>query len=602
MPDQHQYRYPGIQPFTGQQKDLFFGRDDDQEQLLSLILLEKLTVLFGKSGYGKSSLLQAAIGPALEKESLRGRRTYVPVFIRLHSRLSNEHYQWFDWFSFQLDQHAPAPPTAPPVDLPKTIWGELKRRQTAANQSFVLIFDQFEELFTYPPDQIESFKNQLADLLYADIPEYLEQHEEAHTEDEVLWLSQKVDARVVIAIRADRLSELDQLKNTLPAILNKRYELRALTREQAREALEKPAALVGDHFASPTFTWHPDALETVLTELSHDRQGRDTGIEAFQLQVLAQHVENRVIQGVVPDRNDDGTPDVALSDLPNMERLYEGFYEESMNKLTKSDRKKARSLIEEGLIFEADNQRINLHEKLIRRDYGVPNALVQQLIDLRLLRAEPSSSGGRNIEIAHDAFVQPILNSARRRKHDMWRRRAKFLGAVAATLAGIFLISGLLTMFSASDRYMYAPTMADVEIIQENVVLTQQLDSIRQVQSELDSARAVVNAYVNCVNNQDVDCGSALMTDTLARYHRVDNLARERREKLDRDYFRRHSGDRIDEVLSTTVEKRDSTYEVSMTVQFRYQNQAKGTVPVIYQIKLNRAFQIFYLRSFFVKE
>lgn len=602
MPEQRQYRYPGIQPFTGQQKDLFFGRDDDQEQLLSLILLEKLTVLFGKSGYGKSSLLQAAIGPALEKESLRGRRAYTPVFIRFHSRLGNEHYQWFDWFSFQLDQHAPPPPTAPPVDLPKTIWGELKRRQTTANQSFVLIFDQFEELFTYPPDQIESFKNQLADLLYADIPEYLEQHEEAHTEDEVLWLSQKVDARVVIAIRADRLSELDSLKNTLPAILNKRYELRALTREQAREALEKPAALVGDQFASPTFTWHPDALETVLTELSHDRQGRDTGIEAFQLQVLAQHVENRVIQGVVPDRNDDGTPDVALSDLPNMERLYEGFYEESMNKLTKSDRKKARSLIEDGLIFEADNQRINLHEKLIRRDYGVPNALVQQLIDLRLLRAEPSSSGGRNIEISHDAFVQPILNSARRRKHDMWRRRAKFMGAVAATLAGIFLIGSLLTVFSASDRHYYAPSasMADMDILQENEVLTQQLDSIRQVQSELDSVRAVVNAYVNCVNNHDVDCCSALMTDTLERYHRVDNLARERREKLDRDYFRRYSSERIDEVLSTAVEKTDSSYEVSMNVLFRY--QTKGTLPVILQFKLNHAFQIFYLRSFFVKE
>ena len=28
------YRYPGIQPFTEQQKDLFFGRDDDREQLL----------------------------------------------------------------------------------------------------------------------------------------------------------------------------------------------------------------------------------------------------------------------------------------------------------------------------------------------------------------------------------------------------------------------------------------------------------------------------------------------------------------------------------------------------------------------------------------
>jgi len=128
-----EYRYPGIQPFSGRQKNLFFGRDNDRERLLSLLLLEKLTVLFGKSGYGKSSLLNAGIAPGLEKESRRGKREYVPVFVRFHSRVGNEQYDWFDWFAFQLAQQAP------PIDselleqrrsLHRTLWGELKRRQT----------------------------------------------------------------------------------------------------------------------------------------------------------------------------------------------------------------------------------------------------------------------------------------------------------------------------------------------------------------------------------------------------------------------------------------------------------------------------------------
>ncbi len=241
-----EYRYPGIQPFSGRQKNLFFGRDDDRERLLSLLLLEKLTVLFGKSGYGKSSLLNAGIAPGLEKESRRGKREYVPVFVRFHSRVGNEAYDWFDWFVFQLAQQAPINPDLyePRSYLPRTLWGELKRRQTQDNQVFILLFDQFEELFTYPPEQITAFKQQLADLLYADIPEQLEQLEETLPPEEAAWLNRKLDVRVLFSIRADRLSELDQLKDTLPAILNKRYELRALTREQAREALEKPAALV----------------------------------------------------------------------------------------------------------------------------------------------------------------------------------------------------------------------------------------------------------------------------------------------------------------------------------------------------------------------
>ena len=62
-------RYPGVQPFKTEQADLFFGRDDDRERLLNLLLLEKLLVLFGKSGYGKSSLLNAGIIPDLDDEN-----------------------------------------------------------------------------------------------------------------------------------------------------------------------------------------------------------------------------------------------------------------------------------------------------------------------------------------------------------------------------------------------------------------------------------------------------------------------------------------------------------------------------------------------------
>ena len=58
-------RYLGVQPFKTSDKHIFFGRDEDIDNLLDLIMLEKLIVLFGKSGYGKSSLLSAGIVPKL---------------------------------------------------------------------------------------------------------------------------------------------------------------------------------------------------------------------------------------------------------------------------------------------------------------------------------------------------------------------------------------------------------------------------------------------------------------------------------------------------------------------------------------------------------
>lgn len=585
MPEHTLHRYPGVQPFSRQHQDCFFGRDTDREELLSLILLEKITVLFGKSGYGKSSLLQAGIAPALERESRRGKREYLPVFIRFHSRLGNEDYNWFDWFVFHLNEQAPDPGTVS-HSLPRTIWGELKRRQTGSNQTFVLIFDQFEELFTYPPEQVEDFKNQLADLLYADIPEYVEVHEDQLSAEEAAWMSRKLDTRAVIAIRSDRLSELDQLKNTLPGILNKRFELRALNREQARQALEKPAGLEGEAFISAPFNWQTEALETTLESLSHDRQGRETGIEPFQLQVLAQYVESRVIEGAVVDRNGDGKPDVAVADLPDFDRLYEGFYEDALRKIqSSSQRRKARRLIEKGLIFEWDNQRINLHEKLIHHDYGVNAALIQQLIDLRLLRAEPSTSGGRNIELSHDAFVQPILNAARRRRQNRWRNVA--IAALSLAAAFLFLVAGWFTLAAPPENQV---------IMEKNQELTVRFDSLNAVEAQEEKARSVVLNYVDCVNNHDVPCLSTLFRDTMERYHLQENLPRIKREEMERDYFQKRSEEKIEEVKDIAVNKIGTVFEVALNTTYRYEK--KGRKPVIFQLKLDSTYTIFYIRSF----
>jgi hypothetical protein len=592
------YRYPGIQPFTEEQKAIFFGRDDDRDRLMSLILLEKLTVLFGKSGYGKSSLLNAGIAPDLEKESRRGKRTYIPVFIRFHSSVGNESYNWFDWFSFQLAQKMQGTDQTEYENrnfLPRTLWGELKRRQTDPNQVFILIFDQFEEIFTYPKEQQEAFKQQLADLLYADIPEYLEYYEDFHSQEEVELMTLKLEAKAVISIRADRLSDLDQLKDKLPAILNKRYELRARTPGQAREALVNPAGLPDPdatiRFKSTVFSWQPDAIRKIIDELSHDKQGREVGVEAFQLQILAQNIENQIIQGKIPDRDADGIPDVATTDLPGIDSLYEDFYTNALKTLSGRERFVTRLLLENGLIFEDDKQRINLHEKLIARDYQVNAALIEKLIDLRLVRSEPSTSGGHNIELSHDSFITPILNVAQKRKIAQWRKR---LTAVMV-LAGVLGLCGLgAALFSRWDGHQAVITAL------KNEILTQKLDSIKVVQTKEQEAKSVALRYLNCVNNHDIPCVSSLMTDTLEQYYQAANLPRSKREKQENDYFRKHPEKSITQINDVTVSQKDSIYEVTINTDFLH--PTKGKVQVIYRIKINEKLKMYYLRSYIATE
>ena len=55
------YRYPGPHSFQDKdvERDSFFGRKPEIRDLVNKILSFRLIVLFGKSGLGKTSLLQA---------------------------------------------------------------------------------------------------------------------------------------------------------------------------------------------------------------------------------------------------------------------------------------------------------------------------------------------------------------------------------------------------------------------------------------------------------------------------------------------------------------------------------------------------------------
>ena len=69
--------WPGLVAFTEDLTQFFHGRADEADDLLRRVGRKNLTVLFGQSGLGKSSLLQAGLFPRLRAEG------YVPVAIRL---------------------------------------------------------------------------------------------------------------------------------------------------------------------------------------------------------------------------------------------------------------------------------------------------------------------------------------------------------------------------------------------------------------------------------------------------------------------------------------------------------------------------------------
>jgi hypothetical protein len=136
--------YPGIESYSFGDRFIFFGRDAEARKLMHLLILYRGVMLFGDSGVGKSSLLNAAILPAAVEED------FTPVFIRVRPRASEE-------LAIQPveDDTGTLRPvlTVPDVGENTLSCSELLEvlrdpQLVGADRHPLLVFDQFEELVT----------------------------------------------------------------------------------------------------------------------------------------------------------------------------------------------------------------------------------------------------------------------------------------------------------------------------------------------------------------------------------------------------------------------------------------------------------------------
>src|SRR3954470_4977718 len=72
-----QHPYPGLKSFAEADREFFHGREPEELELLRMVKRMVLTICFGASGLGKTSLLNAGLFPRLRKE------LFFPISVRL---------------------------------------------------------------------------------------------------------------------------------------------------------------------------------------------------------------------------------------------------------------------------------------------------------------------------------------------------------------------------------------------------------------------------------------------------------------------------------------------------------------------------------------
>ncbi len=407
-------RYPGISPFSEEQKDLFFGRDKDIKKLERLIKLRQQVLLYSKSGVGKTSLLNAGVLPGLKNDFIILKirffsynpkdETIVPPAGKIINTLLGS-FKDLEQQKTIVDQ----------LSTEKNIWFWLKKLQVSTdNKPVLLVFDQFEELFSYPEEMIEDFKKQLQQILNNQIPDevlsFIEEHPEIEEQADIIY--ENFEVKTVYAIRSDRLSLLNRLTDRIPDIQNNFYELLPLTRQQAKNAIIKPASAEGD-FISTKFDFDEPALQNILNVLT-DKY--NLTVETTQLQIVCQRIEDIAIEKK-KNKKKNASIIIHTNDLPEFKDIFVDFYKEALNKIPVQRRQKVAILIEDNLII--NEQRITLHEAVCKK-YATDEDL-RILTNIHLLRAENTSTGIA-YELSHDTLVEPILEVRKIRKEEEARR------------------------------------------------------------------------------------------------------------------------------------------------------------------------------------
>jgi WD40 repeat protein len=423
-----EHPWPWLDAFPESAREFFNGRDEAAQQLLRCVLAAPATVLFGKSGLGKTSLLQAGLSPLLREEQL------LPVLVRLTHRdavyqsglLSSRLMAKLDEEArtYGLSRDGPLLPhdaaSAPFTDgtIPTVIsastrlWELLHDREThwldaqGGEWTPVFILDQFEEVFTLMRDaeQQQRLFSELGNLIQNRTPADVAERRKAHETLRHRLDPERLGARFVLSLREDYLPDLEIHADRIPRLGPNRYRLLPMSHADALLAIDK----TGGELVEAT-----DAERIVQFLDQQNQQPADAGRpRAQRLERIEPALLSLVCAGLNQHRIDQKAAQLDTRSLDQLGgQLLEQFYDRVLLALPGQRRETAARFVESELIT-LDGTRRPFPEVSLP-NVGLTADDLATLKDKRLLRTE-NTENGAFVELVHDRLAQVALQRAQR--------------------------------------------------------------------------------------------------------------------------------------------------------------------------------------------
>lgn len=376
--------------------NIYFAREHESFLLISLIHGHRLTLLYGASGTGKTSLLLAGVMPRLEAAD----PAYAVVYVRvLESPVAAVRRQ--------VQRRLGDKEISAEIPFVKF----LEAAVVELGRPLVLILDQFEEFFMRLSDQErKAFIVQLADL-----------HE-----------TRDLAVKVVICIREDWLAQMNEVRTRVPDIFNVDMRLLPLTPEQAIRAITAPLKQVAMEM-EPALV---DRLLNDLGEAQREASGTETTAALMppHLQLICDALyEKAIAQGVTC---------ISLGDysaVGEVSGVLATYIDNALRKFPSAQRELARTLLI-ALVSSQSTKYASAFRDIsaeLGADAAVVKEVLDHLVDQRLVRQLDDE---HHYELAHDSLAATIaswINEGERQRKQIqemvhrqereWRQDSRFI-------------------------------------------------------------------------------------------------------------------------------------------------------------------------------
>ena len=355
-----------LDSFTKDDREIFFGRDKEIEELHSRVFESKILLVYGTSGTGKSSLINCGLANKFSESD------WLPINVR---RGNDINYNLFDALSKNALTRAPFEKVSGSGNKSYNLEKLLRSVYLDHFKPVFLIFDQFEELFIFGhrDEKNELIKN-IAKVIDSDI-----------------------QCRFIFSIREEYLAGVTEFEKVIPAFLSNRIRIEKMTRQNAVQTIEGPCRI------------HNIKIDAGFSETLLEKLNPDTSdVELTWLQIFLDKIIRLAEE---EDRRVNRFSMDLLSKLGDVKDILGSFLEEQISQLDDPD---TGLILLKSFVSVKGTKRQITEDEVIEYsetfgkgiDSEVIKELIQKFIRLRILRDKDEDG---KYELRHDSLASKIF-------------------------------------------------------------------------------------------------------------------------------------------------------------------------------------------------